>query len=269
MHRPAADPVRSSGFTPTDVRRAGHRARAPRWSSSPTSGSTSSRPPPRRPRTRSATCRIGIIGSLVICTVLYCRRRPGHHRHGPVRPDRPRGGAGHRVRDGRQTGYATLISAGAVAGLTTVVMTLMIGAARVLFAMCRDWLLPRALGTQPQAPAPRCGSPSTIGVAGRAHRGADPDRQARGDGQHRHAGRVHPRVHRGPGAAQAPPDLQALVHGAVQPGAADPGRGRLRLPDAQPLPARPGSGSSSGWRSASSSTSPTAATAGCPAARWC
>ena len=41
-------------------------------------------------------------------------------------------------------GFATLISAGAVAGLTTVVMTLMIGAVRVLFAMSRDGLLPRA-----------------------------------------------------------------------------------------------------------------------------
>ena len=40
-------------------------------------------------------------------------------------------------------GFATLIAAGAVAGLTTVVMTLMIGAVRVLFAMSRDGLLPR------------------------------------------------------------------------------------------------------------------------------
>ena len=34
-----------------------------------------------------------------------------------------------------QPGYATLIAAGAVAGLTTVVLTLMIGASRVVFAM--------------------------------------------------------------------------------------------------------------------------------------
>jgi APA family basic amino acid/polyamine antiporter len=43
-------------------------------------------------------------------------------------------------------GYATLIAAGAVAGLTTVVMTLLIGATRVLFAMSRDWLLPPKFG---------------------------------------------------------------------------------------------------------------------------
>ncbi len=44
-----------------------------------------------------------------------------------------------------KSGYATLISAGAVAGLTTVVMTLLIGASRVLFAMCRDYLLPHGI----------------------------------------------------------------------------------------------------------------------------
>jgi APA family basic amino acid/polyamine antiporter len=40
---------------------------------------------------------------------------------------------------------ATLISIGAIAGLTTVVMILMLGQSRVLFAMCRDSLLPRSL----------------------------------------------------------------------------------------------------------------------------
>lgn len=40
---------------------------------------------------------------------------------------------------------ATLISAGAVAGLTTVVLTLMVGATRIIFAMSRDNLLPMSL----------------------------------------------------------------------------------------------------------------------------
>ena len=42
---------------------------------------------------------------------------------------------------------ATLISAGAVAGLTTVVLTLLIGATRIIFAMSRDGLLPARLAT--------------------------------------------------------------------------------------------------------------------------
>nr|WP_225954108.1 amino acid permease [Kibdelosporangium phytohabitans] len=40
---------------------------------------------------------------------------------------------------------ATIISIGALAGLTTVVMVLMLGQTRVLFAMSRDGLLPRGL----------------------------------------------------------------------------------------------------------------------------
>jgi APA family basic amino acid/polyamine antiporter len=44
-----------------------------------------------------------------------------------------------------QAWMATLISAGAVAGLTTVVLTLMIGATRLIFAMSRDSLLPAGL----------------------------------------------------------------------------------------------------------------------------
>src|SRR6476660_2012329 len=52
-------------------------------------------------------------------------------------------------------GYATLISAGAVAGLTTVVMTLIIGATRVTFAMSRDRLIPAGLGrTNPRTSTP-------------------------------------------------------------------------------------------------------------------
>src|SRR6202042_1795610 len=38
-----------------------------------------------------------------------------------------------------------IISIGALAGLTTVVMVLMLGQCRVLFAMARDGLLPRRL----------------------------------------------------------------------------------------------------------------------------
>jgi APA family basic amino acid/polyamine antiporter len=40
---------------------------------------------------------------------------------------------------------ATVISIGALAGLTTVVMVLMLGQTRVMFAMARDGLLPRSL----------------------------------------------------------------------------------------------------------------------------
>jgi APA family basic amino acid/polyamine antiporter len=57
-----------------------------------------------------------------------------------------------------RSGFGTLIAAGAVAGLTTVVMTLLIGAIRVLFAMSRDGLLPLGFART----NPRTGTPVRI-----------------------------------------------------------------------------------------------------------
>lgn len=98
---------------------------------------------------------IGIIGSLVICTVLYVATTlviTGMVRYDQIDPQAALATAFESV--GRP-GYATLIAAGAVAGLMTVVMTLIIGATRVTFAMSRDWLLPPALGRT----NPRTGTP--------------------------------------------------------------------------------------------------------------
>jgi APA family basic amino acid/polyamine antiporter len=89
---------------------------------------------------------IGIIGSLVICTVLYMAVSlviTGMVKYNKIDPDAALASAFTSV---GKDGYATLISAGAVAGLTTVVMTLLIGATRVTFAMSRDHLIPSGLG---------------------------------------------------------------------------------------------------------------------------
>lgn len=89
---------------------------------------------------------IGIIGSLIICTILYMAVSlviTGMVKYNKIDPDAALASAFSAV--GKE-GYATLISAGAVAGLTTVVMTLMIGATRVTFAMSRDHLIPARLG---------------------------------------------------------------------------------------------------------------------------
>ncbi len=86
----------------------------------------------------------GILGSLAICTVLYMA--VALVITGMVKYDEidPKAALATAFQDVGRDGFATLISAGAVAGLTTVVMTLMIGAVRVLFAMSRDGLMPRA-----------------------------------------------------------------------------------------------------------------------------
>jgi APA family basic amino acid/polyamine antiporter len=102
----------------------------------------------------------GIIGSLVICTFLYVAVAlviTGMVRYDKIDPKAALASAFTSV---GHDNFATLISAGAVAGLTTVVMTLMIGAVRVLFAMSRDGLLPRAFAHT----SPRTGTPVLITV---------------------------------------------------------------------------------------------------------
>ena len=88
---------------------------------------------------------IGILASLAICTVLYGAVAlvvTGMVRYDQIDPKAALASAFERVGQG---GFAALIAAGAVAGLTTVVLTLLIGATRVVFAMSRDHLLPPQL----------------------------------------------------------------------------------------------------------------------------
>ncbi|HET9871360.1 MAG TPA: amino acid permease [Propionibacteriaceae bacterium] len=88
---------------------------------------------------------IGIIASLVICTALY--GAVSLVVTGMVKYDQidPKAALASAFTAQGRPGFATLISAGAVAGLTTVVLTLLIGASRVVFAMSRDHLLPPVL----------------------------------------------------------------------------------------------------------------------------
>ena len=89
---------------------------------------------------------IGILASLSICTILYVAVAlviTGMVKYNEIDP---KAALAQAFIDVGKDGYATIISAGAVAGLTTVVMTLLIGATRVSFAMSRDHLLPPRLG---------------------------------------------------------------------------------------------------------------------------
>ncbi|WP_353510571.1 amino acid permease [Intrasporangium sp.] len=98
---------------------------------------------------------IGILGSLAICTVLYVAVALVITGMVPFDQIHPQGALAAAFEQVGQGGYATLIAAGAVAGLTTVVMTLLIGTTRVVFAMSRDRLLPAGLGVT----SPRTGTP--------------------------------------------------------------------------------------------------------------
>jgi APA family basic amino acid/polyamine antiporter len=88
---------------------------------------------------------IGIIASLVICTLLYCAVSLVVTGMVPYQDLDPSAALANAFVFHGADWMATLISAGAVAGLTTVVLTLLIGATRIIFAMSRDGLLPTGL----------------------------------------------------------------------------------------------------------------------------
>jgi APA family basic amino acid/polyamine antiporter len=85
---------------------------------------------------------IGIFGSLIICTILYVLVSlvvTGMVPYDKIKLEAPLAEAFRSV---GQSGIAQVISFGALAGLTTVTLILMMGQSRVFFAMSRDHLLP-------------------------------------------------------------------------------------------------------------------------------
>jgi len=85
---------------------------------------------------------IGIFGSLAICTTLYVAVSlvvTGMVKYTDIKVKAPLAEAFRSV---GQPAIATLVSVGALIGLTTVMLILMLGQSRVFFAMSRDRLLP-------------------------------------------------------------------------------------------------------------------------------
>ena len=92
----------------------------------------------------------GIIGSLVVITVLYVAVSlvlTGMVKYTELatKPDGSKATLATAFAMNGVNWAAVVISLGALAGLTTVVLVLMLGQTRVLFAMSRDGLLPRVL----------------------------------------------------------------------------------------------------------------------------
>jgi APA family basic amino acid/polyamine antiporter len=97
----------------------------------------------------------GIIGSLVVCTILYVAVSlvvTGMQKYTQLDVSAPLASAFKAV---GAPFWAGLISFGAAVGLTSVVMILLLGQTRVFFAMSRDGLLPRAFSQV----HPRFGTP--------------------------------------------------------------------------------------------------------------
>jgi APA family basic amino acid/polyamine antiporter len=102
----------------------------------------------------------GILASLAICTLLYVAVSlvvVGMQHYTELSTTAPLADAFRSV---GLPFFSGVISVGALAGLTSVVMILMLGQSRVLFAMSRDHLLPPPLG----AVHPRWGTPYKITV---------------------------------------------------------------------------------------------------------
>jgi len=98
---------------------------------------------------------IGIFASLAICTSLYVAVSlvvTGMVKYTDIKVKAPLAEAFRSVGQG---GIATIISIGALVGLTTVMMILMLGQSRVFFAMSRDRLLPAVFSKI----SPRFGTP--------------------------------------------------------------------------------------------------------------
>jgi basic amino acid/polyamine antiporter, APA family len=90
---------------------------------------------------------VGIIGSLVICTVLYIivsGLLTGIVSYKELNVPSP---VAHALLQIGQNWAAGFISIGAIAGLTTVCLVMYYGLTRLLYAIARDGLLPRGLAT--------------------------------------------------------------------------------------------------------------------------
>lgn len=91
---------------------------------------------------------IGIIGSMVACTIIYMTVAAAAVGSMPftdfAKSSEP---LAHILRALGQDKAAVLIAAAAVAALPTVILAFMYGQSRIFFVMARDGLLPRRLGT--------------------------------------------------------------------------------------------------------------------------
>ena len=183
---------------------------------------------------------IGIIASLVICTLLYLivagilsgivpvvqYKNDVQFLNAPV---------GYALSVIHKDWAAGLVSAGAVAGITSVLLVMLMSQPRIFFSMSRDQLLPPGVSkVHPRFRTPYITTIITcVIVALVAGVRAHPD--SRRDDQHRHLVRLRHRLGRGAcpsrQAAGSPPPLPR----AVRIGHSGARRGVVHLPDGQPL----------------------------------
>jgi APA family basic amino acid/polyamine antiporter len=91
---------------------------------------------------------IGILGSLIICTILYiltCAVLVGIMPYNQLNDPAPLAKAVDSIPDLKW--FAVLIKVGAIAGLSSVMLVLLYGQTRIFYSMARDGLLPKVFST--------------------------------------------------------------------------------------------------------------------------
>ena len=139
---------------------------------------------------------IGILGSLVICTVLYVAVAAVLTGLVPYDQLNVADPIARGVDAVGLVWLSIVVKIGALAGLTTVILVLLYGQSRIFFTMSQDGLLPHVFAlVHPRLKTP-FRSQILIGVVV-AVVAALVHPRARRDGQHRHALRLRPGVRRG------------------------------------------------------------------------
>ncbi len=90
---------------------------------------------------------VGIIGSLIVCTIVYIAVELVLTGIIPLSASDIKAPIAHAMNYVGQNWFAGLISTGALAGLTSVLLVMLLAGSRVLYAMSRDGFLPRILQT--------------------------------------------------------------------------------------------------------------------------
>ena len=115
----------------------------PPTSSSPTSDSTPFPPPRRKRRIRSAIFPSASSLRLLVCTVLYIAVAAVLTGMVPWREVNIEAPIARAFLDRGLTGASHIITLGALAGLTSVMLVMLLGQTRVLYSMANDGLLPK------------------------------------------------------------------------------------------------------------------------------
>ena len=170
---------------------------------------------------------IGILGSLVICTILYiatCAVLVGIVPYAQLDGPAPIATAVNHI---GITWFAELVKIGAIAGLSSVMLVLLYGQTRIFYTMSHDGLLPLAAGGRAQALQDALDQHHHRRGGGGRVRGLPVAGHPLGGDQRRHAGRLHHRLRHGDlPARHAPEDGAAVPHAALSV-RADPGRAHV------------------------------------------